>query len=136
MGGDETAIKSKVRVKKYGEVFTPEHIVKDMCDMVDSAGNGQAFNIEKTFFEPCCGTGNFAVEIIERKLKHCKTARDVRIAVGSYYSVEIQADNVDECRKRIANLVAQYFPGVHVWDILEHNIICGDALEYMKKMEE
>ena len=30
----EKLIKSKQRVKDFAEVFTPQHIVKDMCDLV------------------------------------------------------------------------------------------------------
>ena len=127
-GRDAPLIKSKARVKKFGEVFTPLHIVKQMCDMLDDENGGRAFDIDKTFLEPCCGTGNFAVEIIGRKLKKCKTPAEARTAVNSYYSVEIQEDNVLECRARIAALVAARFPTVDVTDILERNILCGDFL--------
>lgn len=120
--------KSKERVKKFGEVFTPAWLVKQMCDMLDDENGGHAFDIEKTFLEPCCGTGNFAVEIIGRKLAKCGTAEDVRTAVASYYTVEIQEDNVRECRERVAALVAEQFPEVNVRDILERNIVCGDFL--------
>lgn len=120
--------KSKERVKKFGEVFTPAWLVKKMCDMLDDENGGHAFDIEKTFLEPCCGTGNFAVEIIGRKLVKCKTAEDVRTAVASYCTIEIQEDNVRECRERVAALVAEQFPDVEVWDILERNIVCGDFL--------
>lgn len=120
--------KSKERVKKFGEVFTPAWLVKKMCDMLDAENDGHAFDIEKTFLEPCCGTGNFAVEIIGRKLEKCKTPDDVRTAVASYYTIEIQEDNVLECRDRVATLVAEHFPDVNVRDILERNIVCGDFL--------
>lgn len=43
--------KSKERVRKHGEVFTPEHIVKQMCDMMEK-NNPDAFAPEKTFLEP------------------------------------------------------------------------------------
>lgn len=120
--------KSKERVKKFGEVFTPAWLVKKMCDMLDAENDGHAFDIEKTFLEPCCGTGNFAVEIIGRKLEKCKTPDDVRTAVASYYTIEIQEDNVLECRNRVAALVTEHFPSVNVRDILERNIVCGDFL--------
>ena len=121
-------IKSRERVKRFAEVFTPPHIVKQMCDTLDENNDGHAFDIDKTFLEPCCGTGNFAVEIIGRKLSKCKTPEDVRVAVSSYYSVEIQEDNVLECRARIAALVAESFPTIDVTGILERNILCGDFL--------
>lgn len=133
--------KSKERVKRFGEIFTPAWLVEKMCDMLDDENNGHAFDIEKTFLEPCCGTGNFAVEIIGRKLVKCKTPEDVRTAVASYYTIEIQQDNVEECRARVAELVAEYFPNVDVWDILERNIVQGDFLHpegiwFMEKGEE
>ena len=137
--------KSKERVRDFGEVFTPSWLVSQMCDMVEKQGDKDAFDIDKTFLEPCCGTGNFAVEIIERKLKKCKTNEDALIAVSSYYTVEIQQDNVDECKTRIKELVASYFPNVQIDSILDRNIICGDFLhpkgiwfleEYEKEFKE
>ena len=137
--------KSKERVKKFGEVFTPHWLVVKMCDMLDDENSGHAFDIDKMFIEPCGGTGNFAVEIIERKLKKCKTNEDALIAVGSYYTVEIQQDNVDECKERIKELVASYFPDAQIDAILDRNIICGDFLhpkgiwfleEYEQEFEE
>lgn len=120
--------KSKERVKRFGEIFTPAWLVKKMCDMLDDENGGHAFDIEKTFLEPCCGTGNFAVEIIGRKLVKCKTPEDVRTAVASYYTIEIQQDNVEECRTRVAALVFEKFPNVDVTDILDRNIVQGDFL--------
>lgn len=121
-------IKSKDRVKAFGEVFTPTWIVKKMCDMLDEENGEHAFDIGVTFLEPCGGTGNFAVEIIGRKLAKCKTAEDVRTAVASYYTIEIQADNVQECRARVEALVHEAWPDVPVMDILERNIVQGDFL--------
>lgn len=142
---NEPLIKSKERVKKFAEVFTPSWLVKKMCDMLDENNEGHAFDIEKTFLEPCGGTGNFAVEIIERKLKKCKTPEEALVAVGSYYTVEIQRDNVDELKSRVKELVATYFPTIDVTDILNRNVVCGDFLhpkgiwfleEYEKEFEE
>lgn len=127
-GENDLTHKSKERVKKHGEVFTPAWLVARMCDMLDEESGGQAFELGKTFIEPCCGTGNFAVEIVGRLLEKCKTPEDVRTAVSSYYTVEIQADNVGECRARVAKLVAGKWPDVDVTDILERNIVQGDFL--------
>lgn len=46
----EQLTKSKERIKEYGEVYTPEWLVKDMCNMLTDEGN--AFNrIDETFLE-------------------------------------------------------------------------------------
>lgn len=127
-GENDLTHKSKERVKEHGEVFTPAWLVAKMCDMLDEESDGRAFELGKTFIEPCCGTGNFAVEIVGRLLEKCKTPEDVRTAVSSYYSIEIQQDNVEECRARVAKLVAGAWPDVDVSDILERNIVQGDFL--------
>lgn len=49
----EKLIKSKQRVKDFAEVFTPKHIVKDMCDLVPEE---MWTNIETTFLEVSSAT--------------------------------------------------------------------------------
>lgn len=116
MGG----IKSKERVKKYGEVFTPEWVVKEMCDYCEE-GDKKISDIDTTVLEPACGTGNFLIEILDRKLKNCKDKMDVIKTLQSIYGVDILADNVVESRKRMFELVVKV--------VLEQNIIEGDFLK-------
>ena len=125
----ENIIKSKERVKKFAEVYTPERIVKRMCDMLDAENGGQAFaSIGTTFIDPACGNGNFITEIMRRKLLLCKTDADAVRACAAVYGVDIQADNVQECRERIEKQVHEVFPGAAVMPTLEMNIVCGDFL--------
>lgn len=135
----EKIIKSKQRVKDFAEVFTPSHIVKDMCDLIpDSVWD----NIESTFLEPACGNGNFLVEIYERKLKLCKDERDGLKALASMVGIDIQSDNCEECRKRLMNQFCEAFPNANevsillAAGILQNNIICGDGLQIQKNWQE
>tara|TARA_B100000989_G_scaffold129736_1_gene96380 strand:- start:7582 stop:7821 length:240 start_codon:yes stop_codon:yes gene_type:complete len=57
-------VKSKKRVADHGEVFTSEREVNDMLDLVKQ----ETERIDSRFLEPACGTGNFLVEILNRKL--------------------------------------------------------------------
>src|SRR5688572_15838751 len=57
-------IKSKKRVADHGEVFTPPWLVEKMLDLV----NGETERIDSRFLEPACGSGNFLVPILKRKL--------------------------------------------------------------------
>lgn len=41
--GTQKIIKSKDRVKKHGEVFTPDWVVKEMCDLVVWDGGAWRF---------------------------------------------------------------------------------------------
>ena len=57
-------IKSQKRVADHGEVFTSAKEINAMLDMIKQ----EAENIESTFLEPTCGSGNFLSEILIRKL--------------------------------------------------------------------
>ena len=134
----EILIKSKERVSKFAEVFTAEREVKAMCELIPPEIWD---NIDSTFLEPACGNGNFLAEIFERKLSRCKNAEQGLTALSSIYGIDIQQDNVEESRQRLFDMFVKAFPSATVRDIiaaemiLEHNIICGDSLEIMKKME-
>ena len=131
-------IKSKERVSKFAEVFTAEREVKAMCDLIPSE---IWENIGSTFLEPDCGNGNIIAEILERKLSRCENAEQGLTALKSIYGIDIQQDNVEESKLRLFDIFIKYFPkapaitGFEVAVILENNIICGDSLEIMKKME-
>ena len=114
----EKLIKSKERVKKFAEVYTPEHIVNEMLDMVEDT---EPMRIETTFLEPACGNGNFLVKILERKLKLCHNADDIITAVQSIYGVDILADNVKESKQRMFELICKM--------VMEENIQVGNFLK-------
>lgn len=132
-------IKSKNRVKEYAEVFTAEREVKAMCDLISS---DIWENVKRTFLEPACGTGNFLVEILSRKYSQCKTEKDGLKALASVVGIDIQQDNVEECRERLLRQYIERFPNANELSvimasgILKNNIICGNSLEIMKKWEE
>lgn len=131
----ERLTKSKERVSKFGEVFTPEWLVKDMCDMLPP----DAWNdVSTTFLEPSCGTGNFLVEILNRKLDRCKTTDDCFTALASIYAIDLLPDNVAESKKRMLDIFNAHC-GLMFMEkamrILEQRIICGNSLEIMEKLK-
>ena len=129
-------IKSKKRVKDFAEVFTPDFIVRDMCDLIPAEVWER---IDSTFLEPACGTGNFLVEILARKYSHCKTEKDGLKALASIVGIDIQADNCDECRRRLMAQFMERFPSASdltvllASGILQNNIICGDSIKIQEK---
>lgn len=130
--------KSKERVKKHGEVFTPPHIVKQMCDMLEENSPG-TFEPKKTFLEPTCGNGNFLVEILLRKLNACKSEDDFLPALKSIYGIDLLPDNVQESRARMLALFTAYCGAGYeqeAKEILETNIIGGDSLKLMEEMQK
>lgn len=137
-------VKSKKRVADHGEVFTNQREVRAMCDMVIQ----ETERVDSRFLEPACGDGNFLIEILKRKLnivkkKYKKSIYDYErfslLAMGSLYGVELLEDNVIACRKRLYDYWYSEYKAISKKEyddkvsksalyILEHNIICGNAL--------
>lgn len=133
-------VKSKQRVADHGEVFTPPWLVEAMLDLV----KGETERIDARFLEPACGSGNFLVSILKRKLaavevKYGKSGFEKRhyalLALMCMYGVELLADNVAECRANLLEIFADclrltpaddlYRAALHV---LQQNLVLGDAL--------
>lgn len=156
MADEERQIKSKERVRERGEVFTAAREVNAMLDLVKD----ETENIDATFLEPACGTGNFLDEVLRRKLAVCqkrygKSAADYEkfsfLACTTLYGVDIMADNVARCRERLFETWEDSFgrantPGsprsdfhdrvsAAVKKVFEKNILLGNALS-MKRVDE
>jgi hypothetical protein len=133
-------VKSRQRVQVHAEVLTPAWLVDDMLDLVKD----ESERIDSRFLEPACGTGNFLVRVLARKLATVKARygrRDYEKrhhalqALMSIYGIEIQADNAHECRTNLLSLFAAYV-GVKAGDewmraaslVVDANIVLGDAL--------
>lgn len=94
------SMKSRHRVKTYGEVFTPRVMVDQMLDLVsEDLESGEGF-VDKTFLEPAAGDGNFLVAILQRKLAAIEERltpslwpRESLFAVASIYAIELLEDN-------------------------------------------
>lgn len=134
----EKLIKSRKRVSDFAEVYTPKFIVADMCDLIpDDVWE----DIGSRFLEPACGNGNFLAEILERKLSRCKNTEQGLKALKSIFGIDIQQDNVEESKMRLFDIFITHFPkapattGLEAAIILENNIICGDSLDIMKKIQ-
>lgn len=129
-------IKSKERVRNHGEVYTPERIVRNMCDLIpDEIWQ----DINAKFLEPCCGNGNILAEIARRKFERCKNADEGLDALRSIYGIDILADNVLESRARLLSLYNASFevPPCKLLSaaaVIGANIQLGNSLEIMDKL--
>ncbi len=128
----EILTKSKERVKKYAEVYTPEWVVKKMCDWLPP----EAWDADHTILEPTCGNGNFLVEITRRKMQRSRNREEACKALETIYGIDLLPDNVQESRERMQAVVSEFFPGLDVSDILERRIIQGNTLEMMTEEYE
>jgi hypothetical protein len=134
-------IKSKKRVADHGEVFTPPWLVEKMLNLVE----GETERIDARFLEPACGSGNFLVPVLQRKLaaveaKFGKSAFEKQhyalLALMCCYGIELLPDNIAECRANMLEVFAEYLNLTDDTDetyraaffVLSLNLVHGDAM--------
>jgi hypothetical protein len=133
-------VKSKQRVADHGEVFTPAWLVEAMLDLV----KGETERIDSRFLESACGSGNFLVQILRRKLaavelKYGKSDFERRhyalFGLMCIYGIELLPDNIVECRANLLDIFAEYLalsPTDELYRaafyVLSQNLVHGDAL--------
>ncbi|MBK8133995.1 MAG: N-6 DNA methylase [Gammaproteobacteria bacterium] len=133
-------VKSKQRVADHGEVFTPAWMVEAMLDLV----KGESERIDARFLEPACGSGNFLVQVLRRKLaavqlKYRQSEFDRRhyalLALMCIYGIELLPDNIAECRANLLDIFTEYLNLNEADDlygaachVLSLNLVHGDAL--------
>ena len=139
-------VRSRERVRDLAEVFTHQREVDAMLDQIPSA-----FEIIDTkFLEPACGSGNFLVEILRRKVQ-LVVARELDSqedfehallrAAASIYGIDISPENVTEARARLAHILLEHYQSdantlvptaafTHAAaSIIGSNIVCADAIK-------
>lgn len=137
-------IVSKKRVADHGEVYTHSNEIEAMLELVKY----ETERIESRFLEPACGTGNFLLQILSRKLnlietRYSKSQLDFErysiLAVTSIYGIDILKDNVVACQNRLLDLFINKYKLIYkdkiqekccksIQYILRRNILHGDAL--------
>lgn len=111
-----------------------------MLDLV----RAESQRIDSRFLEPACGSGNFLLPVLQRKLatvdlRYAKSTFEKRnhalLALMSIYGIELLEDNVADCRKRLLMAFADEAnikPGEDAYAAAEVvvavNIVHGDAL--------
>jgi hypothetical protein len=124
-------VKSRDRVKAYGEVFTPRHMVDRMLDLVrDELEAGPNF-VDKTFLEPAAGDGKFLVAILRRKLQ-ALTAHypqeawptESLFALASIYGIELLEDNHADARDAMLEEFESFHAG--------HEVPCDPSTDLMR----
>jgi hypothetical protein len=118
-------------------------MVEAMLDLV----KGETERIDSRFLEPACGSGNFLVRILQRKLaavelKFGKSDFEKRhyalLALMCTYGIELLADNIAECRANMLEILAGYLNIKESDDlyraafyVLSQNLVHGDALSML-----
>jgi hypothetical protein len=121
---EEKVVKSRHRVKTYGEVFTPRHMVDRMLDLVREELETGADFVDKTFLEPAAGHGNFLVAILHRKLRAVEKNYPLEawpetslFALASIYGIELLEDNHRDAKEAMLTEFLHFHE--------EHGVPCG-----------
>ena len=108
--------RSRERIIKNGEVFTPDCIIEQM---VANIPQEDWANPTKTFLDPTCGNGQILCYILKKRLEAGVSKKD---AVSTLFGIELMEDNVKLCRKRLAYILETH----EFEDIINNNIVCSD----------
>jgi len=115
-------------------------MVDAMLDLVKD----ESERIDSRFLEPACGSGNFIVKVLRRKLAavECKFGKSdfekrhyALLALMCIYGIELLADNIAECRENMLEVFTDYLNMQETDDfyrsasfVLSQNLVHGDAL--------
>ncbi|MBP8168488.1 MAG: SAM-dependent DNA methyltransferase [Azonexus sp.] len=120
-------------------------MVEAMLDLVKD----ETERIDARFLEPACGSGNFLVPILLRKLaivelKYGKSDFErghyALLGLMCIYGIELLPDNILECRTNVLEVFAEYLNLDEADDlcraathVLSKNLVHGDALTMRAK---
>ncbi|TMT01573.1 methylase [Apilactobacillus kunkeei] len=148
---DGKLIKSKNRVQKHGEVFTPKWMVKKMLSTPEI--QDKIHDLHATFLEPSAGEGAFLTEVLHQKLDHVddiSKKKDWQVnalwALMSIYGIEYLEDNLFKARQAMTDVLINHYQQFFQKElsgktdffrsanlVIKLNIVQGDTLKYKQR---
>ena len=129
MEAEARLIKSRERVQKHGEVFTPLWMVRLMLS--NPPIQEKLRDVHATFFEPAAGEGAFLTEILRQKLEHINADTQhtrganwkyqTLWALMSIYGIELLEDNVVAARRNMCDVFIRNYAQKTGRDIMERD---------------
>lgn len=118
--------RSKERITKNGEVFTPKPLVEKMMDKIPEE---KWKDPNSVWLEPTFGNGNMLICMLERRIA---SGVEPIQAIKTLYGVELMQDNVDLCKDRIREVLRANKVKIDkkVNDIIDHNFVCSDFFKW------
>lgn len=123
------------------DIQTPPRVVIKMCNLACR----QVSDIYKKILEPSCGTGNFLIEVLRRRLSSINyNPEKALIALSTIYGIDIIEKNIVTSRMRLCSILEEKFPRSQSYDyrfwpsvdlFLQKNIICADFLGDLSKIK-
>jgi methylase of polypeptide subunit release factors len=110
--------KTYTHEKKFGQIYTPEHIVAKILD--DIGYEGESI-LGKTILDPACGDGRFLIPIVERIIRLSPKDKIVE-NLSCVHGWDIDPEAVRECIENLSE-ITQYLDNQINWNIKIHNSI-------------
>jgi len=123
-------------------------MVEAMLDLVKE----ESERIDSRFLEPACGSGNFLVQVLRRKLaavelrfggSEFERRHFALLSLMCIYGIELLEDNIAECRENLLEPFASYLGLGEADDlyraaafVLSQNLIHGDAISMRTTADE
>lgn len=147
-------MKSKHRVQKHGEVFTPQWVIDKMIAIPGIKEKTE--DVYATFLEPSAGEGSFLLAIEDMKLRFITDNYSIDTwdryalwALSSIYGIELLEDNLAVARQNMLELFINYYGTIHNAHISEQsnlyksartiiwaNVVQGDTLTHKNLLGE
>lgn len=123
--------RSEDRTKKYGEVFTHQHLAVDAVDRLEFHDPTLFTDPTKIICDPACGDGMLLGEVLVRRLER---GCDFEQSVLSLRGLDIHPDNVQRCLNRLCgtnkDLTEQMKKYIVVGDGLTNSYSFGDPVRF------
>ncbi len=147
-------MKSKHRVQKHGEVFTPQWVVDKMVAIPGI--KEKTVDVFATFLEPSAGEGAFLLAIEDIKLRFVTDNHSIDAwntyalwVLSSIYGIEFLEDNLAAARQNMLELFLDYYNAVQgtplskrsdlyksARTIIWTNVVQGDTLTHKNNSGE
>ena len=148
---DGDLIKSKNRVQKHGEVFTPKWIVKKMLATPEI--QDKIHDLHATFLESSAGEGAFLTEVLHQKLNYVDDTSKKKEwqvnalwALMSIYGIEYLEDNLFKARQAMTDVLINHYQNFFPKElsgkteffrsanlVIKLNVVQGDTLKYKQR---
>ncbi|MFX1338281.1 MAG: N-6 DNA methylase [Promethearchaeota archaeon] len=89
-----------------GEFYTMPFLVEKMID--------NSYNFGERILDPCCGSGNFLIEIIKRILSSNKTEQQKILAINNIYGFDINPISIFITKINFLILLKEFSPKVKI----------------------
>ena len=113
---------SPITRHKSGEYYTPPFLVKKMVK--------ESYKFGQTILDPCCGSGNFLIEVIKLIKSQNKSKNEKIIAINNVYGFDINPISIYISKINILYLIKNDFPEFKL------NMVVYDSLFHTKQEYE